>query len=181
MARLPRPRFGRARRPAPPRQAPEPPTGEQAIPGQGLDGIRAWLAQLERELRTRSRIAAGAVIVALAASGVAIYFALDSPDDAATKSELNEVRTKITTVEQSALRAAADDVAAFGGEINRLEQMIRSQAGTAKRNRSELGVVTDDIDDLRRQISDLSDQLADLESEIAANAGQQGSGGRSGA
>jgi septal ring factor EnvC (AmiA/AmiB activator) len=115
------------------------------------------------------------------ASGVAIYLALDAGDDTATKSDLNEVRTKVTSVEQSALRAAADDVAAFGDEIGRLERMIRSHGTAARRSRSELKVAGDDIDDLRKQIADLSDQLADLEAEVATKADEEGPGGRSGA
>lgn len=178
MPRLPRRPFSGLRRTRPLPTAtgtPEPPTGEQPA-GHGLDGVRAWLAQLDRQLRFRT-LAAGVIgLVALVASGAGIYLALDAKDEAATVSDINEVRTKITEVEQAALRAASEDVESFRTRVDNLEALIRSQEAAGRRSRSELRVAGDDIDDLRRQISAMRGQIADLEAEVATKADEQPAG-----
>jgi chromosome segregation ATPase len=173
--RLPRRPLSRLKRTRPlPTAAgrPEPATGEHPE-GQGLDGIRAWLAQLDRHLRLRTLAGAAIGLVALVAAGAGIYLALDAKDEAATVSDINEVRTKITEVEQAALRAACEDVESFRTRVDNLEALIRSQQAAGRRNRSELQVAGDDISDLRRQISALRGQIADLEAEVATKADKE--------
>ena len=77
-----------AARPAPYPPAPAPPPSSAA----------AHAADLERQIRRRSWIAGLAIVLALAAAGVALYFALDTRDNSVTKDELPELIQK----EQSA-------------------------------------------------------------------------------
>ena len=77
-----------AARPAPYPPAPAPPPSSAA----------AHAADLERQIRRRSWIAGLAIVLALAAAGVALYFALDTRDNSVTKDEL----PKLIQKEQSA-------------------------------------------------------------------------------
>ena len=156
------------------------PTGEHVVTGHGLDGIRAWLIQQDRQIRLRSIAGALLVGVALAAGAAGIIIATDARDNQATKEDLNSVRTKITSVEQSALQAASEDVAAFGQEIEDLQSRLRAQASQTDRNQSEIRVNGDDIEDLRRDISDLSDRVADVEAQQAEPPPDTGGQGNSG-
>lgn len=168
------PRLPRRRGDAQPPVAP--PTGEQPIAGPGgLDGIRAWLAELERRLRIRSWIAIGLALAGICVGAAGLIIAQNAENDAATKAELNEVRTKITTVEQSVQQAAAEDIAAFGRRLDTLEQRVASQSERLDRTRSETRVADDDIEDLRGDLADLSDRLSDLETESSSQSA--GSGG----
>lgn len=179
MPRLPRPRLPRLRRGrALPSAAtgPEAPTGEHPA-GQAANGVRAWLAQLDRQIRMRTRAGAVIALAALVAAGAGIYLALDANDDAATVNDINEVRTKITEVEQAALRAASEDVESFQTRVDNLEALIRKQQEETSRSRTELKVAGDEIDDLRRQVSDLRGQIADLQTEIATKADKDSSTG----
>lgn len=173
MPRLPRPRFRRSRQQPAPTPYPEPATGEHSLGGEGLSGIRAWLAQLDRELRVRTLAGIAIALIALLAAGTGIYLAADANDDAATISDINQVRTKITEVEQAALRAASEDVESFRTRIDNLEGLIRSQETASRRTRTELRVAGDEIGDLRGQISDLRNRLSDLEAEVATKADKE--------
>ena len=51
----------------------------------------AHAADLERQIRKRSWIAAIAIVIALAAAGVALYLAIDTRDNSATKKDLKEL------------------------------------------------------------------------------------------
>lgn len=166
------PRIGARRQPA---ASSAPPTGEQPAVG-GLDGVRAWLAALDRRIRRLGIAGAVIVLVALATAGIAIYLALEASGDAATKSDLNEVRTKITAVEQSALSAADDDLAALGRQLESLEQRLTDQQRASSRNRSEIKVANDDIEDLRSDLSELSRRVSELETR-SGSSDRSGSGG----
>lgn len=173
--RLPRPQLPRRKTNAAPVGA-DPPTGEHPITGQGPDGVRDWLAQLDRKLRLRTLAAGLVAAIALGAGAAGVLLALDARDNSATKEDLNEVRTKITSVEQSALRAAADDIEMFSGRIESLENKLRTQATETKRNRAEIRVASDDIEDLRRELSELSNRVSDVEARPSGD-GSSGSGG----
>ncbi len=60
-----------------------------------LDGLRAWIGELERKLGARTRV--GLVLVAIAVGGAsaAIYLALDAADNSAGKDEVQQVRTQV--------------------------------------------------------------------------------------
>lgn len=166
--RLPRLPGRRGAEPQPPVP---PPTGEQPIAGPGgLDGIRAWLSELERKMRIRSWIAIGLALVGIGLGVAGLLIAQNTRDDAATEEDLNEVRTKITTVEQSAQQAASEDIAAFSRRLDALEQKVAAQGEQIDRNRSEIRVNDDDIEDLRGDLADLADRVSGLESEADTGA-----------
>ncbi len=79
--------------PGPARPAPYPPA-----PAPPPSSAAAHAADLERQIRRRSWIAGLAIVLALAAAGVALYFALDTRDNSVTKDEL----PKLIQKEQSA-------------------------------------------------------------------------------
>jgi hypothetical protein len=92
---------------AAPQQPPPPPTGPSPgsvpsarPPGAGpqTTGLppppsspAAHAADLERQIRRRSWIAAIAIVIAIAAAGVALYLAIDTRDNSATKKDLKEI------------------------------------------------------------------------------------------
>src|SRR5215208_2601071 len=64
-------------------------------PNERIDGLRAWVAQVDRKLGVRTYIGAALTLLALAAAGVALFFALQAKQDSATKSELDSVRSQL--------------------------------------------------------------------------------------
>lgn len=160
---------------SPPRQPFNPDTGEQDKPDQPgpktaeqqgvashatnpherIDGLRAWLAQVDRKLGVRTYAFAAATVLALAAAAVAIVFALQLQEDSATKSDLDDLRGDLGAVEQQASEAATDEVDALSDRLDALEGEVDALRGDQRTTSEELQVVQDDIEDLRTEISDI--------------------------
>jgi uncharacterized protein HemX len=150
----PPPPSGRPPQPAqptpPPQQPPKP-----VDPQQRIDGLRSWIAQLERKLGVRTYIGAALAVLALAAGGAGIFLALRVERDAATEADVENLREELTGVEQTAAQAAQEDVQALGQRITDLEEQISRLRSQQRSQSNELSVTEDDIQDLRDQISEL--------------------------
>jgi uncharacterized protein HemX len=142
----------------PPTPPPEPQiktpqeAAESADPAEKLEGVHAWVAQLDRKLSTRFYALGAAAVLALAAGIVAVVLALGVQDDSATKSELTELRDQVDNATKSASDAAQDDVADLDERLAEIESQIGQIQGAQGTTERELSVVQDDIADLRDQL-----------------------------
>jgi polyhydroxyalkanoate synthesis regulator phasin len=147
---------------------PKPPTGEQpAAPQTGeqpaapqtleqrLDGIRAWIAQLDRKLGIRTYALGAAVVLALAAGIVGVVLAVGAKDDSATKDEVSALRDQIQSVSEEAVSSTQSDISALGDRLDALEARLTQVANGQRTDQSELDVAKSDIEELRNQINDL--------------------------
>jgi small-conductance mechanosensitive channel len=124
-----------------------------ADPQERIDGLRAWVAQVDRKLGVRTYVGAAIVVLALAAAAVGLALTLSLKQDAATNDDIQSLRDQISAVEQSASQAAQEDVQALDRRLTELEAEVnRISAGQAT-TRRELKVVQDDIKELRSQVS----------------------------
>jgi len=124
-----------------------------ADPQERIDGLRAWVAQVDRKLGVRTYVGAAIAVLALAAAAVGLALTLSLKQDAATNGDIQSLRDQISAVEQSASQAAQEDVQALDRRLTELETEVnRISAGQAT-NRRELKVVQDDIKELRSQVS----------------------------
>jgi len=133
---------------------------------------QAWLAQLDRRLSTRTYIGAAAAVMALAAAIVALVLAIDASDNSATKGDVKRLEQELAVVAEDAGSAAdvQDSIDSLSGRIDALQDSVDSAAGSNDQLQKRLGVVEDDIEDLRRQLSD-------LESQATSGGTGSGSGG----
>ncbi len=135
-------------------------------PVEKLDGVHAWVAQLDRKLQTRFYALGAATVLALAAGIVAVVLALGLQDDSATKGELAELRDQVDNATKSASNAAQDDVADLEDRLSEIEAQIEGvQSGQSSASK-ELSVVQDDIADLRDQL----DSVEQAQDDAAASA-----------
>jgi septal ring factor EnvC (AmiA/AmiB activator) len=130
-------------------------------PAEKLEGVHAWVAQLDRKLQTRFYALAAAAVLALAAGIVAVVLALGVQDDSATKSELAELRDQVDNATKSASDAAQDDVADLDDRLSEIESQIESLASGQSTTDKELSVVQDDIADVRDQIDSVEQAQED--------------------
>jgi len=159
--------------PPPPQTKTPQEAAASADPNEKLEGVRAWVAQLDRKLQTRFLALGAAVVLALAAGIVAVVLALGVQDDSATKSELADLRDQVDEASRSASSAAQDDLSELDDRLSEIESQIegiRSDQGSTDR---ELSVVQDDIADLRDQV-EAAQQTADDAAEAAANSDTSG-------
>lgn len=134
---------------------------------------QAWLAQLDRKLSTRTYIGAAAAVMALAAAIVALVLAIDASENSATNGDVKRLEQELGVVAEDAGSAAdvQDSIDSLSARIDALQDSVDSSVSSNDQLQKRVGVVEDDIEDLRRQLSDLESQ---------ATSGGTGSGGGSG-
>ena len=137
-------------------------------PHERIDGLRSWLADVERKLGIRTYALGAAVVLALAAGAVALVFALQLREDSATTEELDALRNQLGVVEEEASAAAEEQVSELVDRVGSLEQQLSRINEDQTMSQRELGVVEDEISELRDQVLDLE---ADVESAAAAGDG----------
>jgi uncharacterized protein HemX len=125
-----------------------PPTPEQRI-----EGVRAWVAQIDRKLGIRTYAGAAAIVLALAAGIVGGVLAVTAKDESATKEEVTELRNEVETGQREATEATEDEVASVLERLDALESRVSSLASSQRTSESELQVAQDDIDELRNQVA----------------------------
>lgn len=154
--------------PPPPEQQVKTPqeAAASADPNEKLEGVHAWVAQLDRKLQTRFYALAAAAVLALAAGIVAVVLALGVQDDSATKAQLQELRDQVDNATKSASDAAQDDVADLDDRLAEIESKIESLSNGQSTSNREISVVQDDIADLRDQI----DSVEQAQDDAAASA-----------
>ena len=147
-----------------PATSPVPASGQTPAPGQPgavgtvderIDGLRAWVAQLDRKLGVRSYAGGAALVLALAAGIVAIVLVLGVKDDSATTDDLQRLRDEVAGVEESATQAAQDDLAGLTDRVDAMESQVAGLRADTDASAKEIEVVQDDIVDLRDDISAL--------------------------
>lgn len=124
-------------------------------PHERLDGLRAWLAQVDRKLGVRSYAGGAAVVLALAAGIVGVVLALNAKDESASKEDLQALSEEIATIGDRAAAAAEEGVQTLADRLDSLEGRVSQIQSGQRTTERELSVVQDDIDDLRSQISGL--------------------------
>jgi hypothetical protein len=62
-----------------------------------LDGLRAWIAIVERKLAMRTRVFLVLVAIAVGGAAAAIYLSLDAQSNQVSESDLQTLQTELTT------------------------------------------------------------------------------------
>ena len=132
---------GAEKRPAGPATPATP--AERAGPQERIDGLRAWVAQIDRKLGVRTYVGAAIAVLALAAAAVGLALTLSLKQDAATNDDVASLRDQISVVEQSASQAAAqgEDVQALEQRLTDVEAKVDRISSGQTTTRRELKVV----------------------------------------
>lgn len=60
-----------------------------------LDGLRAWIGEVERKLGMRTRVFLVLATIAIGGAGAAIYLAIDTREDAVSESDVRELQERL--------------------------------------------------------------------------------------
>jgi uncharacterized protein HemX len=139
------------------KDSPGPATGTGAAAAADPEGLRAWLAQIERKLGIRTYAGAALLVIALAAAIVALVMALDARDNSASKTELSRLADDLGSVQEQASGAesAQQDVDSLSSRVSAAEDRLDQIEGAGGDASSQIKVLQDDVEDLRQQIADL--------------------------
>jgi polyhydroxyalkanoate synthesis regulator phasin len=120
------------------------------------EGLRGWVAQLDRKLGVRTYVGLAVVILALATSVVAIVLAIDARDNSARNQDLNELSDQVAAA-NTAAQTTEDDLTALEARVQALEDGTAGTTGTGSTSglAKRLQAVESDIAELQSQIQAL--------------------------
>jgi hypothetical protein len=76
-----------------------------------LDGLRAWIGEVERKLGMRTRVFLVLAVIAIGGAGAAIYLAIDTRENAVSESDVQALQEKLEArIAASAAAAASEPV-----------------------------------------------------------------------
>jgi uncharacterized protein HemX len=107
-------------------------------PQSPIDGLRAWLAQLDRSLGVRTYLLAAISVLGLAAGVVAVVLVLQLKQDSASKDDVDALSTQLSTVSEQAAQAAQDKVKSLDDRISTLETKVDGLSGDQANLEQEL-------------------------------------------
>ncbi|MEX0972760.1 MAG: hypothetical protein WDZ46_05835 [Solirubrobacterales bacterium] len=62
-----------------------------------LDGLRAWVGEVERKLGKRTRVFLALAVIAIGIAGAAVYLAIDARESSVSESDVQELQEKLET------------------------------------------------------------------------------------
>jgi hypothetical protein len=62
-----------------------------------LDGLRAWIGEVERKLKMRTRVFLVLVAIAVGGAGAGIYLGIDAQNNSVTEGDLQALQDELTT------------------------------------------------------------------------------------
>ncbi len=114
-----------------------------------MEGLQGWMAEIERKQGRMTYFGIAGIVIAILASGAAIYLGLTAKSDSATKGDLDELTKRIDALEAAAAKNSKDTQAALNSSVSQLQQSIAS---------------------LQKQQSQNSANIATLQSQASAGA-----------
>jgi hypothetical protein len=88
-----------------------------------LEGLRGWLAALDRMVGVRTRVGLVLLAIAIGAAAAAAYLAIDTREDSASEAQLRELQGQLERrldVSQQRASAAEAEVARLRAEVEEL-------------------------------------------------------------
>jgi uncharacterized protein HemX len=146
----------------PPPTGSQPPVRPESVEEQ-LDGLRAWIAQIDRKLGIRTVALGAAVVLALAAGIVGVVLAKDAKDNGATKAEVKSLRDQVSASNEEVSEVTENTIAEVSDRIDAVEERVSALASSQRTSQSELEVAQDDIEELRDQITDLQNEVNSID------------------
>jgi uncharacterized protein HemX len=114
-----------------------------------MEGLQGWMAEIERKQGRMTYFGIAGVVIAILASGAAIYLGLTAKSESATKDDFDELSRRIDSLEAAATKNSKDTQAALNSSVSQLQQSIAS---------------------LQKQQSQSSANIATLQSQATAGA-----------
>jgi hypothetical protein len=95
-----------------------------------LDGLRAWIGEVERKLGMRTRVFLALATIAIGGAGAAIYLSLDTRDDAVSESDVQALQERLEQrVAAGGATGTVTDTAQLEAELNALEAEVDQLRG----------------------------------------------------
>lgn len=104
-----------------------------------LDGLRAWIAEVERKLGKRTRVFLALSVIAIGIAGAAVYLAIDAREDSVSENDLQTLQSQLEaggTIPSTDVTTLEAEVQALKGEVEALKS---EQAGSGSGGEKDSG------------------------------------------
>lgn len=95
-----------------------------------IDGLRAWIGEVERKLGMRTRVFLVLVVIAIGAAGAALYFAIETREDAVSEDDVQALQQRL---EGQVGQGGAAPAGANPSDVTRLEAEVKSLQAQVKK------------------------------------------------
>lgn len=92
-----------------------------------LDGLRAWIGEVERKLSMRTRVFLVLTAIAIGGAGAGIYLALDASDEATGEADVSALEERIDQLESQA--TGEPEVAPLELQLEELRKQVEQLEG----------------------------------------------------
>lgn len=92
-----------------------------------LDGLRAWIGEVERKLGMRTRVFLVLTAIAIGGAGAGIYLALDASDEATGEADVSALEERIDQLESQA--TAEPELAPLELQLEELQKQVDQLEG----------------------------------------------------
>jgi uncharacterized protein HemX len=89
-----------------------------------IEGLQGWMAEIERKQARLTYFGGLALLLALAAAGVALYFGITNQSDSATKNDLDALTKRVDSLQGAVAKNSKDTQNALNASIAQLQQSI---------------------------------------------------------
>lgn len=87
-----------------------------------LEGLRAWIGEVERKLGTRTRVMLALAAIAIGIAGAAVYLAVDAHDTAVSEADVQALQQRL----EERIDTAAAEAGGGEGDVTRLESEVQA-------------------------------------------------------
>jgi TolA-binding protein len=121
-----------------------------------VEGIQGWMAEMERRQGRMMYFGAAACVLAALAAAAALYIALSTQSDSATKDDVDQLQEQVTGIQQQVKRATETQLKGVNETLGSLDQRV---------------------EDLKQKQAQDAKDITALEEQVAANARAAAAGG----
>ena len=121
-----------------------------------MEGLQGWMAEIERKQGRLTYFGGAAVVIAILAAGAALYFGLTAHSDSASKSDVNDLKTKVDALTAQAAKSSKDTQQALNASAAQLQSSIAA---------------------LQKQQAQNASSISSLQSQVASGAASKGAAG----
>jgi hypothetical protein len=104
-----------------------------------LEGLRAWIGEVERKLGARTRVFLALAVIAIGLGGAAIYLAIDARESSVSESDVRALQQQLEARIDAVAAGGAATSSPSGEEAAPIEPEAESQAAPTPKSESGAG------------------------------------------
>jgi len=91
----------------------------------GLDGLRAWIGEVERKVGMRTKVMLALATIAIGLAGAGIYLAIDTRDNAVSETDVQELQQQLESqIGAGGATGTATDATQLESELRALQAEV---------------------------------------------------------